>query len=923
MNSCKLSVLPTLRYSQRVLAVVIAATLLGALQPARATTNTNFAAGSLIIPMDVDFQNAGMLRAFGLLYRLLLAGVPVNWVVLPGKTLYTGTTANPASPGNSVDFVASATDTRTGATITNHGYRGGPFVIDAADRTAALAVITPFTTANPNVAVHSATAAFIAPVSRVLVNAPNIGINADGNENIAFGYLNAAGIPDSKGQAWPGAKQASYPGFPDIMTPEQVAGPTTSSHSDGSLFGPTGLPRYCQLMSMHWTVDRSAAPEETLAEMKQFLTFPTHLFAECQAVNQIEDSVNGHFVSTDNGTGEPIKSIACFKTPDNGLCAAPQPTTVKLLRSDLPFAQFDGAFKTVGGSEPAYGLSPGSTYYSKGIVMMQAATATDFGQADLWMTGVAGGGCNIIEGQTCANFGKVSYLGGHSYTTATPILSNPTSQGTRLFLNSLFEAACTTSDGQPNVLLSNSSATSTSSSLFTFTFDFSNGGPGVAVGGKITQTLPAGATFVSATAGGTFSGGVVTWNISDLAANDSGSVSVTVQLNNFGSFNNQATLTYQVGNSTRTVTSSQTTTSFQPAPDMAMGGTGLCAGVTCSQPPNPCQQSVCNPANGMCMASNAPDGTGCSTGNKCQVGETCTAGVCGGGIALQCPVSSNPCQANTCSPNAGCVTSNLADNTACSTGNKCKGGEVCRGGICQGGSSVSCPASLDTCQSPSCDPAIGCGFVPVVDGTPCTTSGNGMCITGATCAAGICSGGSGMSCPPPSGPCTIRVCTPNPCDIAFAPAGTDPNGDCAPVGACANACDGNGGCLQTCVGPAMGCTADAQCSTGHCADTVCCATACSGVCQACNINGQLGTCTAVPDGTDPRGDCGAGKVCNGSGACRDANDQGGSMPSGGGSMPSGCGCQVGAADRGTPSAAIALLAAALVFILRSRRRHLA
>jgi len=40
-----------------------------------------FAAGSLIIPMDTDFQDLGMLRAYGLVYQLLYEGVPVRWVI--------------------------------------------------------------------------------------------------------------------------------------------------------------------------------------------------------------------------------------------------------------------------------------------------------------------------------------------------------------------------------------------------------------------------------------------------------------------------------------------------------------------------------------------------------------------------------------------------------------------------------------------------------------------------------------------------------------------------------------------------------------------------------------------------------------------------------------------------------------------------
>src|SRR5688572_25370834 len=394
--------------------------------------------------MDIDNQDTGMLRAFGLVYRLLLNDVPVAWAIMPGKTLYTGATKNPTDAGNAVDFMAAAKDVRTGTTLSTVRYRGGPFVIDAAYRTQALAIVTAWNAGQSNIVnVHEATATFSAFVERVLVNAPNIAINADGNEPIAYGYMNAAGIPDAAGNAWSGSS-------PGVMTPADIAGSTTTDHRDGTLWGASGQPRYCQLMSMHWSVSRDATSNEAVAEMSEYLlNYPVHLFAECQAVNQLEDAPAGHFVSTDNGTGTPTKSLACgvTTTPNNGLCAKkPTPAPpLEFLNSDLPFAQFDGPFKTVGGSEPAYGLAPGSTYYDAGIVMTREQNVAGGvnGKSGLWMTGYAnfaGSICTIGEaGITCASRGKVSYLGGHEYSTKVPMSANGDSQGTRLFLNSLFE----------------------------------------------------------------------------------------------------------------------------------------------------------------------------------------------------------------------------------------------------------------------------------------------------------------------------------------------------------------------------------------------------------------------------------------------------------------------------------------------------
>jgi len=554
----------------------------------------SFEAGTLIVPMDIDTQDAGMLRAFGLVYKLLLNQVPVSWCIRPGKTLYTASAKNPAAPGNAVDFTATAKDVVTGTALGAHDYRGGPFVVDANHKAQALAVIEAWNKGQTiGVAVHEATAAFEATISRTLVNAPNIGINADGNEAIAFGYLNAAGIPDSAGGAW-STKSV------DVMTPEQIAGPTTTSHRDGKLWGTNDLPRYCQLMSMHWTVSRDAESNESIAEMREYLlNFPVHLFAECQAVNQLEDAVSGHFVSTDNGTGTPTKSVDCSSNtiPTNGLCAKkPTPTQpLEFLNSDLPFAQMDGPFETVGGSEPSYGLAPGSRYYDEGIVMIREKNVANgaSGKSDLWMTGYAnfaGGVCQVSEGASpCTSRGKVSYLGGHEYTTKVPISANASTQGTRLFLNSLFEAGCATAEGGATMSLTGFGPTATADPVVTVSLFWSNDGAGVALGAALTDTLPAGATYVSSTPAGVVSAGTVTWTIGDLGPASGGSVMLTFSLPSYGMYENNAAMTYKVGNSARTAAAGAMPIVYaMSVPDAGTmsdaGAGGQCGSGTCSTP---------------------------------------------------------------------------------------------------------------------------------------------------------------------------------------------------------------------------------------------------------------------------------------------------------------------------------------------------
>src|SRR5438093_1496844 len=121
----------------------LVAVLLCAATPAGAVQNVQFAPGSLIIPMDVDYQDAGMLKAFGLLDKLLRAGVPVSWCIKTPKVV-----VDVAKGRFEDDFTASAKDLKSGALVNAHGYRGGPFVIAAADAGAAMPIITAWQAAN-------------------------------------------------------------------------------------------------------------------------------------------------------------------------------------------------------------------------------------------------------------------------------------------------------------------------------------------------------------------------------------------------------------------------------------------------------------------------------------------------------------------------------------------------------------------------------------------------------------------------------------------------------------------------------------------------------------------------------------------------------------------------------------------------------
>lgn len=494
------------------------------LAPAQARGD-DFAAGSLIIPMDTEYQDWGMLRAYGLVYALLQADVPVRWVI---KT---------AKPHSGVDFTATGVDFMTGADITDHGYRGGPWVIDAADADAAAPVIEAWQAEYPETAVHEATEAFAGEVSRLLVVAPTISMMADGNQDIARKYMLAAGIPDSTGDLmWPNDS-------PDMLDPEELSGPTEDDHSDGALFDEEGDPVYCQFMSMHWAVNDAEANPEVVAEMRSFLGHPTHLFAECQAVNAFENLAPHGFFLTSSGFEIGMKVDEYDYT-----------------QTDSPYAQLDGPFLGVGGSEPAYTLPEGETYKASDIVMITEA-GTPIGVNDVWMTGFLDGICPA-DTNGCLTAGKVSYLGGHEYDVDMPISEQPATQGTRLFLNSLFEAPCATAEGLPQIEISKEAPASTDDPEVTFTITYKNVGPMPALDAVLVDELPPGVTFVSATDDGMFADGAVTWQLGNLGEGEGSMVQVTVTLDGPGVYANSASVEFRAGTNQLSTSSNETMTAF-------------------------------------------------------------------------------------------------------------------------------------------------------------------------------------------------------------------------------------------------------------------------------------------------------------------------------------------------------------------------
>lgn len=469
----------------------------------------SFGPGSLIIPMDIgpNGQDGGMLRAYGLVYALLKNCVSVHWTIDPSKV------------ANGDDFTiglgSSLQDFETGAAISApRSYRGGPFVIDAADASAASSIIAAWqATTGDTTTVHRLTAGtFSADVARTLTNAPRIAILKDGNEAISFNNLNAAGIPDSSGNVWSAASA-------DVLTEAAVAGaPSTSG--DGALFHSSGLSRYCYMAANHYLA--TSMTTQVVGETRSWLDNDpsTHAFMQCDAATVYENDVSGRFL-TSNGI------------QDDG--AAPATVTNRIPSN--PLSQIDGSFSADSGSTDSIGLAPSSAFKT-GVQTLFNDTGSALTQRIVFLTG-------RIDGSSDA--GRVTYQAGHDYSIALPISSNPQTNGVRLFLNSIFESDCASSPIQDDVVITKTAPAFSNNGQITYTVNYFNPGPRPVENLKLTDKVPVGTTYVGGAgvpAPTSIGGGILTWNLPSLASGASGSVSFKVSAASDGSYSNGATIEF-------------------------------------------------------------------------------------------------------------------------------------------------------------------------------------------------------------------------------------------------------------------------------------------------------------------------------------------------------------------------------------------
>ena len=360
--------------------------------PSTASADT-FESGSLILPADEEWQDAGALQVYGLVHLLLSHGVPVHWAILPGKV------------HNESDLLATSTPL-AGGTPELRSYAAGPWVVSATDVDDDLVdLIWDWQALHRDVAVHRATEDFLAPIERTLVAAPFVTILADGNEANAFRYLNAAGIPTQAGTDWPPVQLESYSDYPDILSVDSLTG-SAQVPNDGGLFGEDTHPISSTLITVH--LDIATVPEGLGDEIWSYLQAGTHqVFATCESIRSLE--VAGDGILTTAGVVGGVN-------PGNNL---------QHHSSDHPLVQHFGEFRPSGGEVLSILLAPDSAYQG-GTEVFLSKLGAPLGSRDVLVSRDVGGG------------GRITYLSGHRYPTDVPPSQDQETNGVRFLLNTLF-----------------------------------------------------------------------------------------------------------------------------------------------------------------------------------------------------------------------------------------------------------------------------------------------------------------------------------------------------------------------------------------------------------------------------------------------------------------------------------------------------
>jgi uncharacterized repeat protein (TIGR01451 family) len=299
--------------------------------------------------------------------------------------------------------------------------------------------------------------------------------------------------------------------------------------------------------------------------------------------NLINGQVSNVTVTVTAPTSGSLTNVASVSTP-TGDPNLTNNTSVPVITTVTPVADVG-----IGKSGPASVLATSNVVYTISVTNFGPSSASGVVVTDTLPAGVSfisasGGGANnsgtvtwtlgnLINGQvsnvtvtvTAPASGSLTNLATVSTPTGDPNLTNNTSVPVITTVTPVADVGIGKS-GPASVL---------ATSNVVYTISVTNFGPSSASGVVVTDSLPAGVTFVSASGGGANNSGTVTWTLGNLINGQVSNVTVTVTAPTSGSLTNVASVSTPTGDPNLTNnTSVPVITTVTPVADVGIGKSG-------------------------------------------------------------------------------------------------------------------------------------------------------------------------------------------------------------------------------------------------------------------------------------------------------------------------------------------------------------
>jgi MYXO-CTERM domain-containing protein len=279
---------------------------------------------------------------------------------------------------------------------------------------------------------------------------------------------------------------------------------------------------------------------------------------------------------------------------------------------------------------------------------------------------------------------------------------------------------------------------------------------------------------------------------------------------------------------------------------------GVCCAETAAQCNGTCK--ACNVAGKLGTCSDVPAGGGDDT---CASDQACDAN-------HQC----KKLLGQACSVYTDCASGHCADGVCCDTdcNGKCK---TCKLNNSKGRCANTPTGEEDpvTCESDPgqgrfCDATGTCTNMAKPTGKSCTASGqcaSTYCIDGFCCNSACANTCYTCGNPGAEGYCqAIKVGEQDHSATTVCDAGDQ-------------YCTGGGACSNNKLPNGKACTMASQCGSNFCVDGICCGSACLGTCQACNVEGNEGSCVNLKAGSQDMSatvTCAGAQYCDAAGTCQ-------------------------------------------------------